>query len=292
MSASVYADYRVQPRKRSPFGSIVLMLFLLVVAVFMLVPMVYMVVNAFKPIDELLLFPPRFYVMRPTLQNFTDLVLAASATVVPFSRYIFNSTYITVMVVGVTILIGSMAGYALSNKHKFPGQGAFFAVVVSAMMFAPEVTTIPRYLIVNGLHMIDTYWALIIPPLAAPYAVFLMKQFIDGIPTELLEAAKIDGANQWTLFWKIIMPGAQSAWATLAITSFIGTWNDAFGPLVFTRREVMRTLPLAIFTIGGGVARLGALSAALLLMTAPPIIIYTLLQARVLESMTYSGIKS
>ncbi|HHV54997.1 MAG TPA: carbohydrate ABC transporter permease [Firmicutes bacterium] len=261
-------------------------------AAFMLLPLVFVVVNALKPIDELLLYPPRFWVQRPTLANFGDLVLASSALTVPFIRYVFNSVFVTVTVVGLTILVGSMAAYALSNKHRWPGQELFFTLVVSALMFAPEVTSIPRYLIVNRLGWIDHYWALIIPPLASTYAVFLMKQFIDQVPREIIEASIIDGATDWTIFWKIIMPFAQSAWATLGITSFVATWNDAFSPLIFTRTEVMKTLPLMLQTIGGGIARAGAGAAATFLMIFPPIIIFTFLQSRVVESMAYSGIKS
>jgi len=287
--------YGVKPvrRKGWSFGQIVLFLFLISLAAFMMLPLVFVVVNALKPLDELMLFPPRFWVQRPTLSNFGDLLLATSATTVPFVRYVFNSIIVSVAVVVLTILIGSMAAYALSNKHKFPGQELFFILVVSSLMFAGEVTSIPRYLIVNKLGWIDHYWALIIPPLAGGYGVFLMKQFIDQVPREIMEAAIIDGANEWTIFWKLIMPGAQSAWATLGITQFVSTWNDAFSPLIFTRTEVMKTLPLMLQTVGGGsVARLGAGAAATFLMVFPPIIIFVFLQSRVVESMAYSGIKS
>src|SRR5439155_26186528 len=171
----------------------------------------------------------------------------------------------------------SMGAYPLAKFKTLPSRNLIFTTIVAALMFAPEVTQIPRYIVVDSLGLIDTYWALFLPQIASAYALFLMKQFIEQVPDEVLESARIDGAGEWTIFWRMIMPLARPAWATLTIITFIGTWNEFFGPLVFTRSEAMRTLPLAIATIGGeSIARQGAAAAATLLTTLPPLVVFVL----------------
>ncbi len=278
--------------KREPIG---VYIFLTLLVAFTAAPLYYMIITAFKPIEELFLFPPRFYVMNPTLENFTDLLVAAGQTWVPFSRYLFNSVFITVVVVSLQVLLASMAAYPLA-KHNAPGLKTVFNACVAALMFSPAVTNIPRYLIVNGLGLMDTYFALILPPLAGTFGVFLMKQFLETVPNTLLEAAKIDGASEWTIFSRIIMPLSKPAWATLTIFAFQSTWNDTWGPMVFTRSEAMKTLPLAIQTMFGGsagniVARAGAAAASAFLTTVPMIILFVILQKRVISTMAYAGIK-
>lgn len=267
---------------------------LTLLAAFMALPLVFMVNQAFKPAEELFLFPPRFFVRHPTTRNFHDLLVATNTMLVPFTRYVFNSIVVAGASVAFTVLSASLAAYAIA-KHRAPGSGALFTLVVSALMFAPQVTQIPRYMIVNGLGLVDTYWALILPALAVPYGLFFMKQFIEPLPDALLEAARMDGATEWQMFWRVVMPMARPAWATLTAVTFIGTWNDFFTPLIFTQSEVMKTLPLALVTIYGGpgqVARAGAAQAATFLMTVPTVVVFVLLQRKVIETMAYSGIKS
>jgi ABC-type glycerol-3-phosphate transport system permease component len=276
--------------KREPWG---LYMVLGLMAIVMLLPLYLMTINAFKPLEELFLFPPRYYVMNPTLTNFTDLLIATSAAWVPFSRYLFNSIFITVTVVTLHVLIACMCAYPLA-KSRAPGVKVIFNFVVASLMFSSMVTNIPRYLIINRLGMIDTYWALILPGIASSFGVFLMKQFLEQVPNELIEAARIDGATEWVMFWKLIMPMSRPAWATLTIFAWIGSWNDEWAPLVFTRSEAMKTLPLAIHTMFSGanvVARAGASAAAGLLQTAPTIILFLILQKRVISTMAHAGIK-
>lgn len=284
---------RLRRRKlnREPIGIYV---FLTLLGVIMFLPLYLMVITAFKPLEELFLFPPRYYVMNPTLNSFTDLLIATDAAWVPFSRYLFNSLFVTGATVVLYVIVCSLCAYPLS-KSKAPGMAGFFTLCIAALMFAPEVTNIPRYLVVNGLGWIDTYWALIIPALAGSYGVFLMRQFLDQVPDTLLEAARIDGASELRVFWSVIMPLARPAWASLTIFSWIGTWNDEFAPLIFARTEAMKTLPLAIHTLFSGaqvVARQNAAAAAGLLQLLPTLIIFVLLQKRVIETMAHSGIKS
>lgn len=276
------------------FGRAGIILFVTLLAAFMSLPLVFMVNQAFKPVEELFLFPPRFFVRHPTLRNFQELLISTNTMLVPFTRYLFNSVLVTTASVALTVLSASLAAYAIA-KHRAPGSALLFTLVLSALMFAPHVTQIPRYMIVNSLGLIDTYWALILPALAAPYGLFLMKQFIEQVPDALLEAARADGASEWRIFWSVIMPTARPAWATLTILTFIATWNDFFTPLIFTQSEVMKTLPLALITVYGGpgqVARYGASQAATFLMTVPTIAIFILMQRRVIQTMIYSGIKS
>jgi ABC-type glycerol-3-phosphate transport system permease component len=262
-------------------------------AVFMGLPLVYMVVNALKPLDELFIFPPPLWVRRPTLDNFRDLVLAAESSVVPFSRYIFNSLFVSTAIVAVSILIGAMFAYPLA-KHTFPGKRLFDFLIVASLMFTTEVIQIPRYLIVNSLGMIDTYWALIIPSLAYSLGVFLMRQFLVQFPNVLIEAARMDGANEWQVFTKVVLSFIKPALATTAVLAFQAAWNDTYGPMIFLRSEAMKTLPVAMQTImsNAGIARVGANNAAGLIMVIPPILVFLLMQANVLRTFAYSGIKA
>lgn len=263
---------------------------------FTALPLVYMISTAFKPLDELFLFPPRFLVRRPTTQNFADLLQTVNGTVVPFTRYIFNSVFTTAVVVVCTVVVSAMGAFGLV-KYNPPGGKTMFAVVIAALMFSPHVTMIPRYLVVNQMGMINTYWALIIPRIAVAYNFFLMKQFTEQFPDSYLESARLDGASEWTLFWRIAMPSLKPAWSTLVVFSFVANWNDYFTPLIFTTSQAMKTMPLALQTIAGGpaamnIGRAGAVAAATFILNAPTIIIFTLMQRGVMKTMAYSGIKS
>jgi len=281
-----------QNRRQATSSEYVIMTFLALVTI---LPIVYMVSTAFKPLEEMFLYPPRFLVRHPTLRNFADLLIAMDGLSVPFARYVFNSVFVTVVTVGAGVVLSSMAAYPLAKYPHMPGGRLFFSIVVSTLMFAPEVTQIPRYLIVDRLHLIDTYAGLVLPVIAGSYGLFLMKQFMEQLPIELIEAAKVDGASEWRIFWRVVMPLVRPAWITLVLLSFISTWNDFFTPLIFTRSEQMKTLPLIMSTIGGGpgvVARSGAVAAASLVVTFPTFILFVFLQRYVMETMAHSGIKA
>lgn len=277
-------------------ATIALYIFLLLVVCFTALPLVYLVSSALKPLDELFLYPPRFFVQKPTLSNFSDLFYMLDNSTVPFTRNIFNSLFTTVCVVAFTVIMSAMAAYGMV-KHKPKGSNLIFNLILVALMFSPHVTQIPNYLIVKSLNIIDTYWALILPKIAVAYNVFLIKQFLEQMPDAYLEAARIDGGSEWTIFWRIVMPYVRPAWATLIVFSFVSNWNDYFSPLVFTTSEVMKTLPLAIQSIAGGpgaasLATMGAMAASTFVMTLPTIIIYTTMQSKVISTMSHSGIKA
>lgn len=278
--------------RRMDIGLVTIILFLSGFGLFMVLPLVFLISTAFKPVEELFIYPPTFFVKNPSMQNFRDLLLSQSASSVPFTRYLFNSLFVTIISVGFTILIGSLASYPLS-KHKFPGRNFIFSGIIVSLMFAPEVVEIPRYLIVTSLGLMDTYGALILPNLAFPIGLFLMKQFLEQVPDEVFEAGKMDGASEWTLFYKIALPLIRPAWATVIILSFTAIWNDASSSALFTQSDQMKTLPYYLSTINGqGIARAGANAAATFLMTVPTVFIFILFQRQVLSTMAYSGIKS
>lgn len=262
--------------------------------VFTAFPMVALICRAFMPLEELFIYPPRIFVRHPTFGNFKDLLTSLNSSTVPFTRYVFNSLWVTIVSVFTSIVVCSMGAYGLV-KHKPFGASAIFTVVVAALGFSAHVTKIPNYMVVSGLGLINTYAALIVPAMATAYNFFLVKQFCEQLPDSLLEAARIDGAKEFRIFWKIAMPLLKPAWSTLAVFSFVSNWNDSFSPLVYITKDAMKTLPLALQTMAGGagvVARSGTVGAATLLTTAPTIIVYTVMRGRVMETMTYSGIKS
>ncbi len=281
---------RQRALNRSYGGDVPIYLFLLLCGAFMILPMVYAISNSLKPLNELWIFPPKFFVQNPTLQNFSDMLTVLSDTWVPFSRYIFNTVFVTVVGTGGHLIIASLCAFALA-KYQFKGANLLFNMVVMALMFNGTVTQIPNFLIMSGMDWIDTYWSLIIPAFAYPLGLYLMKQFMEQmIPDSLLEAAQIDGANKWTTFWRIAMPMVKPAWLTLIIFSFQTLWN--LGSTVYIQSEPMKTLNYAISQIvAGGVARQGAASAATVTMMIPPIVIFLFSQSNIVTTMATSGMK-
>ena len=274
------------------FSRVLLYIFMITLVAFTSLPLIYVLCTAFKPLNELFIYPPRFFVQNPTLKNFSDLLISLGSSTVPFTRYVFNSLLITVATVFFSIVICSMGAYGLA-KHRPVGSNVIFSIILAALMFSSHVTQIPRYMVVNSLQLIDTYAALILPGIASAYNFFLMKQFIEQFPTELMEAARIDGAGEFKIFWGILMPSIKPAWSTLVMLTFVSSWNDYFSPLIFTTRQEMKTLPLALQTISGGnIGRMGATSAATLLMTIPTILVFMVMQKRVMTTMVHSGIKA
>ncbi len=273
----------------------VVTVFMIFLVAFTALPLIYIVNAAFKPLDELFLFPPTVFVKHPTGKNFRDLVISLGSSTVPFLRYVFNSVFVSLCVVVGTVIISSTAAFALS-KLELPFKAFWFNLIISALMFSNHVTTIPRYLVIESMGLYNSYTALILPQIAVAYNVFLMKQFLDQYPDQIMEAAHIDGAGDFLTFIKIVFPGQKPVVATMVVLTFVSCWNDFFSPLVYTSSQTMKTLPLALQTISGGagassVSRAGAVSAASLLMILPVIIIFTLMQGKVMETMTQSGIK-
>lgn len=255
----------------------------------MALPLVYAICSAFKPLDEIFLFPPKFFVQNPTLENFQDLFILMSKSWVPFSRYIFNTVFITVVGTAGNVMICSLAAYALA-KHKFPGSKIIFELIVISLMFSPHVTSIPNYLIMSKLGWVDTYKAIIVPAFATSLGLFLMKQFMEQIHDSMLEAARIDGASEWYIFCYIAMPMVKPAWLTLIIFSVQNLWNIRSSNFIY--EEQLKTLPFALQQIlQGGIARAGIGAAVSLLVMIVPIVLFVITQSNIIETMGSSGIK-
>lgn len=285
---------KIRHKKRSKpnhsrSGDFLSMLILVSMGAFMALPLVLAISNSLKPLEELFIFPPRFLVRNPTLNNFHDVFVLMSQSWVPFSRYIFNTVFITLVGTFGHLAVASICAYALA-KHNFPGQKLIFWVIVTALMFSTQVTAIPNYLIMSKIGWLDTYFSLIVPAIAKPLGLFLMKQFMEQIPTTLLEAARIDGASEWTNFWRIAMPQVKPAWLTLIIFCFQDLWNLSGSNYIYS--EQLKTLPYALNQISAaGIARSGATAAVAVIMMIVPITIFMISQSNIIETMASSGIK-
>ncbi|WP_026507059.1 carbohydrate ABC transporter permease [Butyrivibrio sp. MC2013] len=262
-------------------------------AVFMALPIVYIVNHAFKPLSELYAFPPKFIVSEPTLDNFRNLAKISNGSVISIGRYTFNSLLVTAAVVGLNVLFGSMAGFALS-KLDFKGKKLIFEINTISMMFVPAAMLIPRYLVIDKIGIMDTYLAHILPLLAMPVGMFLVKQFIDQVPGELMEAAKVDGAGYFTIYSRIILPMIKPAIATVCILSFQQVWGNLETSNMFSTKESMKTLAFYMSTLisaNNTVAGQGVAAAAALIMFVPNILLFIVLQSQVMNTMAHSGIK-
>ena len=274
---------------RSVGGDIVNTLVLLIFGAFMLLPMIFVVSNAFKPLDELFMFPPTFFVRNPTFSNFTALSTVFVDSLVPFSRYIFNTFFITIVATIEQVFVASMAGYVLEKKV-FPGKNIIFQMVVLSLMFAGGLTAIPNFIIISKLGWVDTYWAILIPAMGNTIGVFLIKQFMVNINDAILEAARIDGAGEQRIFWTIVMPNMKPAWLTLIIFTVQSTWGTTGG--IYLYSEELKTLPYALSQIvSSGISRTGVSAAISLLMMIVPIMVFIITQKNVLQTMMTSGIK-
>lgn len=275
---------------RSRGGNFVIFLFLSLVGIFMALPLVYAISNSLKPLSELWVYPPKFFVQNPTLTNFKDIFSLMSDSWVPFSRYLANTLTVAIIGTGGHVIISSLCAYALA-KHNFPGREFIFKAVVLSLMFSSAVTGVPSFLIMSRLGLIDSIWSMILPAFSSSLGLYLMKQFMEtSIPDALIESAHIDGANEWTIFWRIVMPLVKPAWLTLIIFSFQSLWN--VGSTSYIRSEELKTLNYALAQIvSGGVARQGAAAAASVIMMILPIGVFVITQSNVVETVASSGMK-
>ncbi len=269
---------------------------LLPLVLVMLLPIVFIISSAFKPLSELFAYPPRFFVVNPTLKNLSDLFGLMSTSGVPVSRYLFNSILITGASVAASILVSTAAAYSLSKK-RFKLKKTLFAINTVALMFVPIAVTIPRFLIIVRLNLMDTFFVHILPALAMPVGVFLMKQFTDGVPDEVIEAAQIDGASDVDIYWRIVLPMIKPAIATIAILTFQATWNNADTSALYINNETLKTFAFYLTTLTSTasganiVAGQGIAAAATLIMFIPNLLMFIFLQSQVMSTMSHSGIK-
>ncbi len=274
---------------RSKTGDILLFLILILFGVFSAFPLIMTVSNAFKPLDELFLFPPRLFPRNVTFDNFRDLSELISNSWIPFSRYFFNTILITTLGTAGHVLIASMCAYPLA-KFRFPGRRLIFTLVVYSLMFAPQVTATPNYIIVSRLGLVDNPAAIILPAIASSLGLYLMKQFMEQIPNELIESAKIDGASEYRIFFTIVMPLVKPAWLTLIILLFQRLWITDGGSFIFS--EELKPVSYALRQIAQGtIERAGTIAAVSFIMMIVPVTFFIISQAKIVETFSHSGMK-
>ena len=287
--AGAYAHFKFMRKHRSLAVDIFLALFLILFGFFSVFPLVMIISNAFKPLNELFLFPPRLIVMNPTLDNFRDLALAMENSWVPLSRYIFNTFFITIVGTFSSVLIGAMAAFPLA-KYQFPGSRLMSNIILYALMFNGTVTALPNFIIMTNIGLVDTHWAIILPALGGTLGVFLLRNFMTQVPDSLVEAAKIDGASELKTWWTVVMPMAKPAWITLIILQVQFFWGATGAQFIYT--EALKPVGFAMSQIAAvGVARQGVFSAFSLIMLVVPITVFVISQSNVIDTMASSGIK-
>lgn len=275
---------------RSAGGDAGITVLLVVLGVLMFIPMYFSIMTSLKPLDELWIFPPKFYVINPTFKNYGDLFRLMNTSWVPFSRYIFNTVLITVAGTFGNLCLGSLAAYALS-KIPFPGRKTIFQMIVLSLMFVSTVTGIANFITFSYLGLIDNLLAIILPACCSTLGLYLMKQFMDSsVSNEALESARLDGANEFKVFWSIAMPMVKPAWLTLIVYSFQGLWNT--GSSVYIQSEQLKTFNYAIQQIlSAGIVRAGASTAAMVIMMIVPVTVFVVSQSNIIETMASSGMK-
>lgn len=275
---------------RSAGGDAGMFIFLLICALAMSLPVIYAIGQSFKPLDELWLFPPHFFPRHWVIDNYSDLFRLMGDSWVPFSRYIFNTVFISVVGTAGNVLLSSYAAYAIS-KIPFPGRSFLFQTIVYSLMFNATVTSITNFLLMSWLGMIDTYWAVIVPAFCTTFGLYLMKQFMEtSVPDEVLESARLEGAGENKIFWKIAMPMVKPAWITLIIFAFKDLWNSGASTYIYS--EELKTFNYAISQlVTSGVARTGVSAASTIVMMIVPCTVFYLTQSNVIQTMSTSGMK-
>ena len=284
---------RIRRSNRSPAGTVVLFILILISALFMLLPVLYAIGAAFKPLDEIYIFPPRLFAHNPTWKNFQEIAALADTFWVPMSRYLFN----TILICSVTtlghLLLSSLAAYPLA-LHNFPGKRFLNTMVKWSLLFTSAAMLLPQYVVMSKLKIINTYWAIILPAMQSSLGLYLMMNFMTQVPQGLLEAARLDGASEWRVWYQIVMPNIKPAWLTVMIFTFQAIWNTTgttqMTQLIYDEKYKMVSSLLSQI-VSGGTARAGVGSAFSLLLMLPPVILFILCQSRIIETMSNSGMK-
>ncbi|MFD7306604.1 carbohydrate ABC transporter permease [Promicromonospora sp. NPDC059942] len=274
------------PRRFTP-RAILLNVVLLLGLTASLGPLVWMVVSSVKPEGEIRQFPPTLFPEQPTWDNYTELFASLD-----FPRFFANSVIVALVVTVGSVLFSAMVGYALA-KLDFPGRRALFLLIMGTLMVPGMVTFVPLFVLVANLDLINTYAALILPFLAAPFGVFLMRQFMLDIPDELLDAARVDGAGEFRTFFAVVLPQTKPALATLGILTFLGSWNNFLWPLVAVQSADKYTLPvaLALYSTGQNTVQYGLLVAGATVIVLPILIVFLALQRHIVQGISTTGLK-
>ena len=287
-----YKGKRINPVKFER-GQIKIIILVMPLVIFMGLPLLYIFMHAFKPMEELFAFPPKFFVRNPTLENFTKLFKFSRTSGIPMSRYIFNSVIVTVLTVLLSLLLTTMSAFALS-KIKFKGRDLMLQINQVAIMFVGTAVLIPRFMVISNIGLIDSIWAHILPLVAVPVALFLVKQFVDQVPDSLLEAAYMDGATDFQVYRKVIIPMIKPAISTATILVFQQVWTNTETSNYYFNDDSMKTLSFymnSLVNANNTVAGQGMSAAATLIMFVPNLILFIILQNGVMNTMASSGIK-
>lgn len=262
--------------------------------IFMALPIVYIFSTAFKPLNELFAFPPAFFVRRPTIDNFRGIFYIMGDSGIPFSRYLLNSIVSSGLVVFFSVTMSLCAGYVLSKKN-FRGKKTLFAINTLALMFVPAAVKIPRYLLMEKASLLNNFFSLILPLIAMPVGLFLVKQFIDQMPSALIEAAYIDGASDFRIVFQIVYPIVKPALITVAILAFQLSWNSPEPSTLYVNDDSLKTFAFYMTALtsnaGNNVAGQGVAAAASLMLFIPNLVIFIFMQSKVLNTMAHAGIK-
>ena len=284
---------RIRRSNRSPAGTVVLFILILISALFMLLPVLYAIGAAFKPLDEIYIFPPRLFAHNPTWKNFQEITALADTFWVPMSRYLFNTILICSVTTFGHLLLSSLAAYPLA-LHNFPGKQFLNTMVKWSLLFTSAAMLLPQYVVMSKLKIINTYWAIILPAMQSSLGLYLMMNFMTQVPQALLEAARLDGASEWRVWYQIVMPNIKPAWLTVMIFTFQAIWNTTgttqMTQLIYDEKYKMVSSLLSQI-VSGGTARAGVGSAFSLLLMLPPVILFILCQSRIIETMSSSGMK-
>lgn len=267
-------------------------LFLLMFGYLVLIslPIIYTIFTAFKPLDEMFVYPPRWIPRNFTLTNFSKMSDLLEETVMPISRYIFNSVTYCVMMVGAVTLTSFMAAFSMS-KTRPRGSEKMINILIFALSLSGPAAGVANFLIINSLGLLNTYWALILPGIGSATYVFLMRQFLVSMPESYMEAARLDGANEWQILWKIGFPYARPAWATVIVYQFMASWGDSSGPFLYLSDPSLQTLPFAMSTVGGSLTTSGASAAISLIMLIPSTLVFVFMQSKIMATMAMAGLK-
>jgi len=281
---------QVRRYTRSRVGTFFFLLFIFLAGAFTLLPFIYCICTSFKPLDELMIFPPRFLVQRPTWQNYKMLPELLSGLKVPISRYLFNSLFVCAVSTFLNVFVSSMAAFTLS-KSTIKQKKLIFTIIQFTLLFSAYTLSIPRYIIYSWTDIIDTFWVYILPSIPSATSVFLMKQYMDGgIPEAILEAAEIDGSSFFATYWRIAVPMIKPAIMTLILFAFRDAWAISSTDTIFT--EEIKTLPMIVSQISAsGIARSGSTMAITVILLIPPIFVYLITQSNVMKTMNSAGIK-
>lgn len=275
---------------RSLSGNIAVFTGLFLAGLFFLVPLIFLVVNAFKPLNELFIYPPKLYVIKPTLDNFVMMFQLMRSTRLPFERYLLNSVFVTGIGTFIYVLLAAFTAYPLA-KHKFGGKTLYVNIIIWTMLFKPEILFTPTYIVMNKLSLMNTYFTTLFPLFASSMGVFILRQFmLATVPDSLLEAARIDGAGEYSTFFNIVLPMVKPAWLTVTLFTFQSLWNTTGEHYIYD--EQLKFVNVALQQLAaGGISRAGIASAVVLVLIIPTIIMFVVCQSSIMDTMSHSGIK-